>query len=246
MHGRGTLCPYNLFQNQSQSNGDAERDSRQRPTTVHTDRLEPPTVDSRGGKPGRPRSQAARESVLRVARRVALEVNSYREFSLGNIAKEAKVSKATVYRWWPTKVDLLTEACQASAYLLPSSGSLAGDLRALVRQEHQMQRSLASRPVFAGAWADIVEINAQAQAPEERFQCRAVPERQQVLQKIFENAALRGEWKGTFRVDAAYTALISGVFLLFVGQGTPVGTQDVAHIADCVALAARDRPPDAS
>ncbi|MCP5023650.1 MAG: TetR/AcrR family transcriptional regulator [bacterium] len=185
----------------------------------------------------------ARKAILEVARKVALESESYRGISLGHIAKEAKVSKATIYRWWSSKVRLLCEACEVPGHEIPSTGSLRGDLIAVIRQEIKEQMSLASRPVYAGAWAEIVEINSQANTPEEQYECMAGPAKREVLRAIFDAAIVRGEWPGHCNLDGAYLALFSFVFMNCVGRGKPPSEEQVGRLAEWMQIAALPHDP---
>ena len=58
---------------------------------------------------GRPRSEASRASILETAYRF-LQRHRVSEISIIHVAREARVSTATVYRWWSTKEALLLDA----------------------------------------------------------------------------------------------------------------------------------------
>ncbi|HTH15860.1 MAG TPA: TetR/AcrR family transcriptional regulator [Magnetospirillum sp.] len=59
---------------------------------------------------GRPRCEHAKAAILSAARRL-FETSNLRDLTIEAIAKEAGVSKATIYRWWSTKADLVMDAC---------------------------------------------------------------------------------------------------------------------------------------
>lgn len=59
---------------------------------------------------GRPRCEQAKDSILSATRRL-FESYSLRDLTIEAIAKEAGVSKATIYRWWSNKPDLVMDAC---------------------------------------------------------------------------------------------------------------------------------------
>ena len=63
-------------------------------------------TDRRGGAP---RSEAARLAILRATARLFLE-KGFGQLSIEGIAAEAGVGKQTIYRWGPTKSDLVAEA----------------------------------------------------------------------------------------------------------------------------------------
>ena len=61
---------------------------------------------------GRPRSEAARQAILE-ATRTLLEATSVRDLTIETIAKQAGVSKSTIYRWWPNKAAIVIDAVEA-------------------------------------------------------------------------------------------------------------------------------------
>jgi AcrR family transcriptional regulator len=86
----------------------------------------------RGGRPRDPsRDGAIRSAILRVLAR-----EGYAALTMDAVAAEAGVGKATIYRRWRTKSELVADAVLALAdqvTVLPDHGSLEADLRALMR-----------------------------------------------------------------------------------------------------------------
>src|SRR5438046_10539157 len=64
------------------------------------------TVVARG--PGRPRSEKARKAVIR-STLALLKRTGFHELSVEAVAAHAAVSKATVYRWWANKGELVID-----------------------------------------------------------------------------------------------------------------------------------------
>ena len=58
---------------------------------------------------GRPRCQVAREAILSATVRL-LNDHPLRDLAIESIAREAGVGKATIYRWWATKADIVIDA----------------------------------------------------------------------------------------------------------------------------------------
>src|SRR3712207_1714134 len=83
---------------------------------------------SRGGRPRDP----SRDGVIRAAILKLLADVGYGALTMDAVASEAGVGKATIYRRWRTKQELVVDtisdlnAAQAQA---PDTGSLEGDLR---------------------------------------------------------------------------------------------------------------------
>jgi AcrR family transcriptional regulator len=80
----------------------------------------------------RPRVEGEREREILDAALVTLAEHGYDRFSFDTVAGAAKASKATLYRRWPTKVDLVVDALQlmigVDADRYPDTGTLRGDL----------------------------------------------------------------------------------------------------------------------
>src|ERR1700761_4584762 len=62
---------------------------------------------------GRPRSVKAHEAILEAAAGLLLE-HGLDAVSMDAVAMRAGVSKATIYRWWPTKESLALDAMSTS------------------------------------------------------------------------------------------------------------------------------------
>ena len=86
---------------------------------------------SRGGRPRDP----SRDSVIRAAILRLLAEVGYGALTMDAVAAEAGVGKATIYRRWRTKEDLVVDTISdlhRGEALPPDTGSLEGDLRSLL------------------------------------------------------------------------------------------------------------------
>ena len=104
-----------------------------------------------GRRPGRPRSERARQAILQAAGELLL-TGAGGEVSMDALAAHAGVSKATIYRWWPDKealaLDALYEQWADRGDAPPDRGSLRGDLLALLRPWARLVRSRPYAPVI--------------------------------------------------------------------------------------------------
>lgn len=96
-----------------------------------------PTSQPAAHGPGRPRSGRSRAATLEAALALAAEV-PWARVTVGAIAERAGVSKATIYRWWPSRGAILVEALAEAnerdlAYGLPDTGDLVADLAVVLR-----------------------------------------------------------------------------------------------------------------
>lgn len=141
--------------------------------------------------PGRPRSQTSREAILKAALELVAEVG-YAGLTIEGIASRAGVGKQTIYRWWPSKADVLLEAGATKADLyVPVSdrGSYRADLRAFLEASYRLA-SQQSLVVLLRA------LMAEAQlAPEfaTRFRSTFLERRRAALAVITDRAHQRGD-----------------------------------------------------
>lgn len=85
--------------------------------------------------PGRPRN-AAHSDAARTAALELLNEQGYTAINMETIAQRTGIARKTLYRRWPHKGALMLDAFAEMAYALPSlpdTGSLKGDLQALLR-----------------------------------------------------------------------------------------------------------------
>src|SRR6266571_4092824 len=85
---------------------------------------------------GRPRSEKAHKAILGAAAELLL-ARGLGAVSMDAVAERAGVSKATIYRWWPTKetlaLDALYHEWAAARPRAGETGSLREDLLSLLR-----------------------------------------------------------------------------------------------------------------
>lgn len=100
---------------------------------------------------GRPRSGKSRQAILEAVRRRLLH-EGYLRLTVEAVAADAGVSKATIYRWWPTKGALVLDAAAAeiSIGLVPQTDDPRVDVEAAIDQLIvTFSRPLASIVIFA-------------------------------------------------------------------------------------------------
>ncbi len=105
---------------------------------------------------GRPRDPRIDDSVLRATVEL-LGAAGYAELSVEAIAKRAGTSKPAIYRRWPSKAHLVHEAVfpVSEATELPDTGSLAGDVREMVRRTAGVLTTPAARAAMPGLLAEM-------------------------------------------------------------------------------------------
>jgi AcrR family transcriptional regulator len=155
---------------------------------------------------GRPRSETSRQAILRAASELLLE-RGMSSISMDAVAERAGASKATIYRWWPSKELLALDALFSEWAPAPArnhdTGSLAGDLLALVRP---WARQLAAKPYGRVVAALIAKAQNDPQFAEQ-YRARFVQPRRDHARVIFERAIERGEIPADTDVELALDLL---------------------------------------
>ena len=119
-----------------------------------------------------------------------LQEHGYDRLTVDAVAAMARASKATVYRRWPSKAELVLaafiEGCRQAA-VAPGTGTLRGDLLRLgeVICQHARQQAGTIRAV-------MVEVSRQP-ALHEAMQNEFLDQRKALIQEVLHQAAERGE-----------------------------------------------------
>jgi AcrR family transcriptional regulator len=181
----------------------------------------------------RPRSARAHEKVL-AATRELLREGGLPAATVDAIAERSGVSKATIYKHWPTRVAVAAEAfgeTMAQATAPPDTGSTRGDLIEQVRQVSAFYASDDGR-VFAQLLAAGVNDPAGAQYFREFF----LAGRRESTRVLWQRAIDRDDATLGIDTDTAADLLFGGLIYRLLNGNTPL-TQE--H-ADAMANAALD------
>ena len=181
--------------------------------------------------PGRPRSEQARQAILRSTSRL-LQHTGFAELSIEAIAAHAGVGKATVYRWWPDKGALVVDAFASSAedeLHFPDSGSVFKDMSLQMNQFLAILRSRRGRivaAVIAGGQSDPDLI----QAFRERF---LRPRRQEAYQTL-RRGIERGELPRNLDLDLLLDILYGAIYMRFLIRHDELSEQYIAAVCRLV------------
>ncbi|GAA1393077.1 TetR/AcrR family transcriptional regulator [Kitasatospora putterlickiae] len=139
---------------------------------------------------GRPRD-ASRDRALLDATLAVLAENGYGGLTTAAVAARAGVSTATLYRRWSSKEDLVIAAATTYAEDLtarPDTGTLEGDLRALLRDKALAMTGEGGR-LMRALIGEAAQITALAEALASAF---LAPLHERVAEAV-RRAAERGE-----------------------------------------------------
>jgi len=182
---------------------------------------------------GRPRSERARKAILGAAAELLL-ARGLSEVSMDAVAERAGVSKATIYRWWPTKESLALDALYTEWAAAPSqtrdTGSLRGDLLSMLRP---WARLAGSRPYGRVVAALLTEAQTDPVFGAEYRQRFLEPRREQV-REIFRRAIERGEIPAGTKVEVALDLLYGSMYHRLLNGHAPLNDRFVRDVVDTV------------
>jgi AcrR family transcriptional regulator len=142
-------------------------------------------------RPGRKRSEQSRLAILAAAVDLLGEVG-YAGLTIEGIAARSNAGKQTIYRWWPSKADVLLDALATKADLhvpIPDEGSYAADLRVFLAASFRLGRDKKVIDVLQALMAHA-QIDPDFG---ERFRTSFLYRRRDALAVIIDRAKERGD-----------------------------------------------------
>jgi AcrR family transcriptional regulator len=167
--------------------------------------------------PGRPREPETDERILDATYRL-LAQHGYVRMSMDAVAAEAGVTKPTIYRRWPAKIDLAMAALVA--YRDTSRPAVVGDTRAdLVAEMEHFRRAIA-RPYGMSLLGTVLAEEHETPELLAAFRENLVVPRRRALRAILEAAQARGELRAGADVDLAANMLVGAFYAQYLA-GSP-------------------------
>lgn len=158
------------------------------------------------------------------------------------VAARAGVGKQTIYRHWGSRARLVHDAiaCTNDPLVEPDTGSLRGDLEALL---DQLARFL-SKPDTGRVFPSMLDAAERDPELAELRQAHADRKRD-AFRRALARAAGRGEVDAGLDVEAAIDLLVGPIFYRRLVARTAVGSGDVGHHLDLAlrAVAPREESP---
>lgn len=182
---------------------------------------------------GRPRDEGRDQAILEAAVDLLAEVG-YDAMSIESVANRAGVSKATIYRRWPGKAELVAEALRRrhEPHVIdpPDTGSLRGDLLVLVRDMVEQ---------IAGIDGALICGMATAVRADARLGQMLLAEKQAHGQHVAGSIISRAQARGELPANAEPTALLKvapGVALFHQMTGETLDKAFAEYLVDDVLI----------
>ncbi|TDW17319.1 TetR-like C-terminal domain-containing protein [Kribbella kalugense] len=193
-------------------------------------------VDTAGVRQ-RPRVEGGREEEILDATVAVVAELGYDRLTMDAVATAAKASKATLYRRWTTKAELVVDAIsRAKGCPMPEdvdTGSLRGDLISMSCGDGGFTDEMPMS-VIAGL---ITALHRDADL-QKAFRERFLAPRQEVTGKVFERAVERGEIAPGVDIELLSTTLPAVIVHHAYVLGVPPTDELILRVIDNVILPA--------
>jgi AcrR family transcriptional regulator len=193
---------------------------------------------SSAARPARKRALVRGEPVVHGVLCAAIQElarTGYRALRIEDVALRAGVNKTTIYRRWPTKIELVRAALASDAQgklVAPQTGSLRSDLLAIGRTFVGLSSSPEGQSVMRmlmaeGSDPEVVDLEKALRAT---FEC--------VPLSIVKNAVARGELPPMSGEPVLLDAFVGAIHHRIFMMNEPVSEEFLTRLVDVVLLGA--------
>jgi AcrR family transcriptional regulator len=176
--------------------------------------------------PGRPRSVTADRSILSAALDLFI-ADGYQGMSIEHVAAQAGVGKATIYRRWPSKEALITDAVSSFSEELtvPDTGSARDDMLDLARQIVKLASSSPSGRCFARMAGEMGTNPELAKV----YKDKVIAHRRTIVGEVITRGIERGELRKDLDVDLVIDMLVGPLlYRALIKRAAPTETRRIA------------------
>ena len=182
-------------------------------------------------RPGRPLEARPREAAIQATLDLIAE-HGIRGLTTNAVAARAGISKATLYRRWRSKQELVVDAIAAlvSDISVPDTGTTHTDLLELMRaavRVYSGSREAGVMPSVIDAMSRDAEL---AGAVRNTFLAR----RRAALRAVLERGMRRGDLRADLDVELALDVLGGPLFYRLLVTGGPIDDQLAEGVADLI------------
>jgi AcrR family transcriptional regulator len=191
--------------------------------------LVPTSEETRG--PGRPRSEKARKAVIRSTLALLNRIG-FHELSIEAVAAHAGVGKATVYRWWANKGELVIDAFVSAVekeLRFPSAGPVLQSIHVQMRRWAVIFRSPLGQIV-------ATVIGAGQSEPDilEAFRSHWVEPRRVEARRLLKLAMKNGEIRADLDPDTVLDLLYGPLYIRLLLKHAPLNEEFVDTVFEIV------------
>lgn len=186
---------------------------------------------------GRPRSEETHQAILDATLALLSEVG-FSRLTVEGVALRASVSKATIYRRWPSKLPLVVEAFgQLPAFEDVDTGSLEGDLSAMLTQYLKNFLSTSLSIVYPSLAAERSHNPELGELLDPLLRLRRRP-----LDAALRRAVARGEIPADTDLDLASDLVVGPIAVRLFFRGMKIHPGMVDGMVDLALRGIRSEP----
>lgn len=181
---------------------------------------------------GRPRSEAVSQSILEAALDLIAEHGNIADVSVEGVAELSGVSKASIYRRWSSKEELIAAAMASIKAPLPDTMPRTSLRDDLIHLGHSMTRTFGPRDMKV-----VKCLMLALKDPEyKHHHDRLVEQRRTFVRETFAYWAERGQVRPDLDLHLAVAMIVSPMLTIYVyGQYADLqGPDTIEHLVDAL------------
>jgi AcrR family transcriptional regulator len=180
---------------------------------------------------GRPRDERADRAILAATLDLMAE-NGVHDFRVDDVAGRAGVGKATIYRRYGSKDELVTAAIAGlvSEITVPDTGRTRADLRALMRSAVQVYRG----SLEAAVMPSLVDAMSRDAELARLIRDGYLAQRRAALRAVLERGIARGDLRRDLDIELALDVLGGPLFYRLLITGGPIDEQLAEGVVDLI------------
>jgi AcrR family transcriptional regulator len=167
------------------------------------------------------RSEASTNAVL-VAAYTELSEHGWRDFSVDRVARNAKASKQTIYRWWKSAACLAVDAALARLSDRPAAAPASNDVRDRIAALIEPMLVAVRTGDGAHAWRGALLAAADDGDAGETFRAWFSESVKIPLRHILAEQALKGAVRRDWDIDLATELLFGPIWHRLIAMRGPV------------------------
>jgi AcrR family transcriptional regulator len=189
---------------------------------------------------GRPREERADRAILAAALELIAE-RGVHDLRMDEVAARAGVGKATIYRRYRSKGELVTAAVAAlvSEIRVPDTGSTRGDLLGLMHGAVEVY----SGSVEARAMPSLVDAMSRDAELARSVRQSFLAGRRAALREVLERGVERGDLRADIDLELALDVLGGALFYRLLITGGPIDARLAESVAELILRGFSPNPP---
>lgn len=202
-----------------------------------------PGAPSSARSVGRPREARTDRAILAATVELIAEQGVH-ALRIDDVASRAGVGKASIYRRYRSKEELVTDAVGAlvSAIEIPDSGSTAADLMALSRQAVELYGGSFAGRVMPSVIDEMSRNPEFAAVAHERF----LSGRRAALREVIVRGVRRGDLRADTDVELALDVLAGPLFYRLLITGGPIDERLAVGTVELILRGFAPPPPSSA